>query len=324
MFEPDSSPIDIEILVVPDSTLLLVSAVLEPLRAANRILGSRHYRWIISTPDGLPAMTTSGIPIPADRAFDAAASAMPLIVVASYNLHVQMTRDLVRRIGAARRYRPVIGGVETGVFLLAEAGLLNGSAASVHWEDREDFAARYPDVELRNDRFVIDSRRFTAGAATPTLDMMLHLIRLRLGYTLALNVSKSFIYDPSREANMQPSLGRFIEGDERVARAVGIMDAHLEHPLSIAEIARRAGISARHLQTLFVDALNTLPKDYYRALRLSQARRHIIESRRPLRDIAVTAGFSHMDVFTRAYAKIYEETPSQTRKRLSAKASAIL
>jgi transcriptional regulator GlxA family with amidase domain len=318
MFKPDSSPIDIEVLVVPDSTLFLMAAVLEPLRAANRILGSRHYRWTISTPDGQPSMTTSGIPIPADRAFEAAANAMPLIVVASYNLAAQMTRDLVRRIGAARRHRPAIGGIESGIFLMAEAGLLNGSAATVHWEDRDDFAGRYPEIELRNDRYVIDNRRFTAGAASPTLDMMLHLIRLRQGYTLALNVSKSFIYDPAREASIpvQPSLGRLIEADERVARAVSVMDSHLEHPLPIAEIARRAGVSARHLQTLFADALSMLPKDYYRALRLSQARRQIIESRRPLHDIAVTAGFAYMDVFSRAYAKIYGETPSQTRKRL--------
>ena len=317
MFEPDSAPIDIEVLVIPDATLFLMAAVLEPLRAANRILGGQPYRWTLSTPDGQPAMTTSGIPIPADRRFEAASSAMPLIVVASYNLAARMTRDLVRRIGAARRHRPMIGGIESGVFLLAEAGLLNGAAATVHWEDRDEFAGRYPDIDLRHDRFVVDRRRFTAGAASPTLDLMLHLIRMRQGHALALNVAKSFIYDSTRGSGgpVQPSLGHLIHSDERVANAVGVMDAHIEHPLPIADIARRVGVSARHLQTLFADALGSLPSVYYRTLRLSQARRHIIETRRPLNEIAIAAGFAQMDGFSRGYAKAYGETPRETRKR---------
>ena len=316
MFVASADPLDIEILVVPDATLILTASVLEPLRAANRILGRQHFRWILSTPDGRPAVTTSGIPIPADRAFDAASSQMPLIVAASYRLEKHMTRDLVRRIGLARRHRPVIGGVESGVFLLAEAGLLNGTAATAHWEDLDEFSAHYPEVHLRHDRFVIDGNRFTAGGAGPTLDLMLHLIRVRLGLPLALDVSKSFIYDPTRrpEAEAQPSLGRLISSDERVSAAVKSMEAHLDRPLAIAEVARRVGVSARHLQSLFKTALGVLPADYYLGLRLSQARRHIIETRRPISEIASSAGFAHLAVFTRAYGRVYGEAPRQTRR----------
>jgi transcriptional regulator GlxA family with amidase domain len=316
MFFASPDPLDLEVLVVPDATLILTASVLEPLRAANRILGRRHYRWSISTPDGKPVMTTSGIPIPADRAFEAGSSSAPLIVVASYHVTAHMTRDLIRRIGAARRSRPAIGGVESGVWLLAEAGLLNGAAATAHWEDMEEFGARYPDVKLRRESFVVDGKRFTAGGASPTLDMMLHLIRMRQGYPLALNVSKLFIYEASgrMDAAPQPSLGQLIQSDARVATAVREMDAHLDRPLSIEDIAARAGVSARHLQSLFIEALGVAPKDYYLSLRLNLARRQVIETHRPLADVAAAAGFAHPAVFTRAYARIYGETPAATRR----------
>jgi len=315
MFHPSPHPLEIEVLVIPDATLFLTAAVLEPLRAANRILGRQHYTWTISTPDGLPAMTTSGIPIPADRRFDPAASNAPLVVVASYRLETHMTRDLVRRLSGARRYRSAIGGVESGVFLLAEAGLLNAVQATAHWEDLEEFASHYPDVDLRHERFVVDRNRFTAGGASPTLDLMLHLIGEGLGAPLALDVSKLFIYAPSRTDDHRhaPSLGQLIQSDTRVATAVRLMDAHIEQPLAMTDLAGRIGVSARHLQTLFRHVLGVTPADYYLGLRLAQARRQIIETRRSISEIAAGAGFTHPAVFTRAYGRAYGEAPRTTR-----------
>lgn len=317
MFHASAETLEIEVLVIPDATLILTAAVLEPLRAANRILGRQQFTWTISTPDGQPAMTTSGIPIPADRRFDAASSAAPLIVVASYRLEKHMTRDLVRRLGAARRHRAAIGGVESGVFLLAEAGLLNESRATAHWEDLEEFASHYPDVDLRQERFVVDRNRFTAGGASPTLDLMLHLIHERCGAPLALDVSKLFIYAPDKTPETQrgrASLGALIPSEPRVAAAVRLMDAHLDQPLAISVLADRVGVTARHLQSLFHRVLGVTPATYYLGLRLALARRQIIETQRPISEIAAAAGFSHLPVFTRAYGRVYGEAPRDTRR----------
>src|SRR3546814_11279728 len=97
MFRPTPDPLDLEILVVPDATLILVAAVIEPLRAANRILGRRQYRWTLTTPDGAPVMTTSGIPIPAARPFTPQGSRDPLLVVARSNVLEQASARLIKR-----------------------------------------------------------------------------------------------------------------------------------------------------------------------------------------------------------------------------------
>lgn len=318
MFRPDPEPLDLEILVVPESTLILVAAVIEPLRAANRILGRKQYRWTISTPDGLPAMTTSGIPIPADRRFAPEASRAPLLVIASYNAASHGTPDLVKRLRQAGRVRPMIGSVEGGAWLLAMAGLLDGHRATTHWEDLDEFASRFPEIDVRPDRFVIDRRRFTSGGASPAIDMMLELIRARQGYPLSLDVAKLFIYDQSRlseEPQRAPSLGRLISREPRVAAAVRAMEEHIEEPLTIAQVAAAAGVSLRRLQTLFMETLKVTPQAYYQALRLNLARRTLIETRQSVAEIAAACGFNSASVFTRAYRSQYGESPSGTRRR---------
>ena len=113
----------------------------------------------------------------------------------------------------------------------------------------EDFAAAFPGADVRPDRYVIDGPVFTAGGASPTFDLMLHLVRSRLGMAVALDVASVFIYDQARAAtDAQPlvSLGRLDGYDPRLAQAIRLMEAHVDRPLTIAAIARRAGVTAKH------------------------------------------------------------------------------
>jgi transcriptional regulator GlxA family with amidase domain len=315
MFFPDPAPLEIEVLILPEVTLILVAAVIEPLRAANRILGRQQFRWTLTTPDGAPAPTRAGIPIPAARAFDPLASAMPLIVAGSYEITAQSTPGLIRRLGRAGRARPVIGGVEAGAWVVARAGLLTGRRATTHWEDLEAFTAAFPDITVVPERFVIDRNRFTSGGAGPTLDLMLELIRVRLGYPLSLEVAKLFIYEQSGRVGQAPVQTLARPREPHLDRALAAMEGNLEEPWPISRIARAAGVSTRHLQTLFHGYLGVSPYDHYQALRLNRARRLLIETRTPVLEIAELSGFASAASFTRAYRRRHGETPRETRGR---------
>src|SRR3546814_15236172 len=100
-------------------------------------------------------------------------------------------------------------------------------------------------ISVRPDRFVIDGRRFTSGGASPTFDLMLHLIRSRFGYPLALEVASVFVYDEAHAAtDAQPlvSLGRLAGYEPRVAAAIRLMESRLDRPLTTAAIPRRLEI----------------------------------------------------------------------------------
>ncbi|EJZ20127.1 AraC family transcriptional regulator, partial [Rhizobium sp. Pop5] len=126
LLQRSTERLDIDLLVLPDTNLILIASVIEPLRGANRISGSELYRWRLLTPDGAPVPTTSHIAIPTEGIFRATTEERPLFVLASYNWRGSATPALKMQLSQAARYRTVIAGIESGTWLLAEASLLDG------------------------------------------------------------------------------------------------------------------------------------------------------------------------------------------------------
>ncbi len=311
----------IDILVLPETNLILLASVIEPLRAANRITGKNLYRWTLHSPDGRAIETTSGIPIPVSGAFRPARETDPLFVLASYNWKSAATRELKFLLSQTARHRTSIAGMESGSFILAEASLLDGFSATTHWEDVDDFSRAYPQVGLVRERFVIDRKRITTGGPLPTLDLMLELIRRTHGYSLALEVSRLFIYQQERtdgDRSDHPVISSTGRLDLRLQTAVKLMEDTVEAPLSLSRVARRSGISIRHLQDLFHQTMGVAPHTHYLALRLNAARRKVIETRASFADIAAETGFNSASAFSRSYRASYAESPSETRRRLRA------
>lgn len=318
MFERSMGPLNIDLLVLPDTNLILLASVIEPLRGANRISGNELYQWQIFSPDGLPVTTTSAITIPVRGSLSTAASRSPLFVLASYNWRQSATSSLKRQLSHAARHRPLIAGIESGTWLLAEASLLDGLSATVHWEDYEDFALAYPNVSSVKDRYVIDGKRLTTSGSLPTVDLMLELIRHRQGYSLALEVSRLFRYEQRQfhSEDRQPSGTATRCEDDRVSKALHFMEENIEQPLLLEKLARKVGVSARHLQDLFQASIGASPHEHYLALRLNAARRRVIETNLPFADIAAATGFNSASAFSRCYKQSYGESPTETRARL--------
>jgi transcriptional regulator GlxA family with amidase domain len=318
LFAPTSEALDVDILVLPDVSLLCFASTIEPLRAANRVSARPIYRWRLLSADGAPVLTSSGLPVPVHGAFDPGTVPGALIVVASFNVFQHSTPALLAGLRRVARRGVPLGGVEAGAWTLALAGLLDGRRATTHWEDLDEFAARFPSVEVRPDRFVVDGPRFTTGGASPALDMMLHLIRSRQGYALALDVASIFIYDQSRAPeDPQPvvSLGRLGWHEPRVSTAIRLMEERIERPIAIPAIARRAGVSARALETLFLRTVGLSPRDYYLALRLNAGRRLVLETLKSVTEISAITGFGSASAFARSFRSRFGESPREARRR---------
>ncbi|MEZ2218677.1 GlxA family transcriptional regulator [Rhizobium sp. RCC_161_2] len=325
MFTPSDTPLDIDLLILPETNLILIASVIEPLRGANRISGSELYRWRLFTLGGSPVETTSLIPIPASGSFRPSNDTAPLFVLASYNWRRSATQALKMQLSQTARYRSMIAGIESGSWLLAEASLLDNVSAAVHWEDSEDFALAYPQVRAVKDRFVIDGKRITTAGSMPTVDLMLEIIRRRQGYSLALEVSRLFIYEPATvygAMELSPSTAGLRLRDPRVAQSVRLMEEHIEQPLVLTRLARRIGVSARHLQALFQDDFGAPPHVHYLALRLNAARRKVIETKESFAEIAAATGFNSASAFSRSYRASFSESPSGTRRRLRGRSTA--
>jgi transcriptional regulator GlxA family with amidase domain len=317
IFEPSEDPLAITLLVCPETSLMTLAATLDPMRAANRVAGRQLYRWELVSLDGAASVTTCGLPIPVDGGFEPARRRDVLIVLAAYNVFAHATRPVLRAVRTGARHAAMTGGIEAGAWVLGLAGLLDGRAATTHWEDLEEFAARFPLADVRPDRWVIDGPVFTAGGAMPALDLMLALVRARQGFSTALDVASVYVYDETQAANAaQPlvSLGRLRDREPRVAAAIRTMEAHLDQPLPVSAIALRGGVSSRTLETLFRGTVGTSPGAYYLALRLKAARRLVLDTRLSMADVAERTGFSSIAALSRAFRRQYGSPPSAARK----------
>lgn len=317
IFEAGDRPLDIMVLVLGESSIMCVASVIDPLRAANRVLGRSHFNWRIVSSDGHAPETTAGLPVAVSGRFDPARKADVLVVIGGFGTRLAATSRLIAGISHMARQASAVGGIEAGTWLLGHAGLLEARSATTHWEDLEDFAAAFPGCDVRPDRYVIDGPVFTAGGAAPAFDLMLHLIRSRLGMAVALDVASVFVYDQTRAASdAQPlvSLGRLEGFDPRLAAAIRLMEGHLEAPLPVSAIAMRAGVSARTLETIFNRAIGETPGAYYLRLRLNAARRLVLDSSDSMAEIAARNGFSSPAAFSRAFARAFGQPPTHMRR----------
>jgi transcriptional regulator GlxA family with amidase domain len=312
IFATNTTPLSITVLVLPDSNTLSFAAAVDPMRAANRQAGTTLFNWHYVTPEGKPASLTSGIAVPGTAIAQVTGCDL-LLVIAGFGLAAHDTPHLRASLRRLAGTGATIAGIDGGPWLLAAAGILDGYSATTHWEDLDEFAARFTHVDTHRSRYLIDRTRMTSGGAAPAIDMMLHLIGARFGQSLAAKVASSFIYDPVGDANRLQSRRSNARHNAVTARASALMEQTLDTPLPIRDIAKRLGISTRSLELQFQKRLGTPPKSYFLSLRLTEAHRLVTDTAQPLHSVALATGFTSQSSFARAFKSAFAQNARSLR-----------
>ncbi|CUU22898.1 MDR efflux pump AcrAB transcriptional activator RobA [Duffyella gerundensis] len=92
------------------------------------------------------------------------------------------------------------------------------------------------------------------------------------------------------------------------------LESHLDQPLSLDNVAAKAGYSKWHLQRMFKDVTTHAIGAYIRARRLSKAAVALRLTSRPILDIALQYRFDSQQTFTRAFKKQFAQTPAWYRR----------
>ncbi|KAA9002684.1 MDR efflux pump AcrAB transcriptional activator RobA [Affinibrenneria salicis] len=92
------------------------------------------------------------------------------------------------------------------------------------------------------------------------------------------------------------------------------LESHLNQPLSLDNVAAKAGYSKWHLQRMFKDVTNHSIGSYIRARRLTKAAVALCLTSRPILDIALQYRFDSQQTFTRAFKKQFAQTPASYRR----------
>ena len=171
--------------------------------------------------------------------------------------------------------------VGTGSYLLAEAGLLKNRPATTHWHYFEDFAERYPQVDLIRNYLITETERiYCAGSINSIADLLVHIIGERWGTTIAHRVERQFSPEIRRPFHSHAyRVGQTdLHRDEAIALVQSYLGKHFASPLRLPQLAEQAGLSERSLTRRFKQATGQSPLDYLNTLRLRTARELLQQS----------------------------------------------
>ena len=314
----EGSPCVIGMLLLPDFNAMAAHAFMDPFRAANYLRGASIYRWPLLSLDGEAVTASNGLAVTEVTAFDDSTEELDFLVVnASWTPERFRGRGLQSWLRRQARSGVVMCGIDTGAFVLAYAGLLNGHRATTHYEHMDAYGELFPDSQIEDSLFVLDRDRLTCCGGLAAADMALEIIRQQQGLDLANAAARYIFHDRLRpgDEGQQPTTREPVgyAAPARLREAIILMERNLEQPLSIRELVAQLGLSQRQLERLFRRHTGVSPVRYYVDVRLDRARGLVTQTELPIVDVAAACGFGSAAQFTRTYKQRFGLVPSKDR-----------
>jgi transcriptional regulator GlxA family with amidase domain len=209
-----------------------------------------------------------------------------------------------------------IASICTGAFVLAEAGLLDGRPATTHWMHTGELALRYPAVKVDPGVLYIDDGDIlTSAGTTAGIDLCLHLIRRDHGARVANAVARRIVASPHRHGGQAQFID--LSPTHQTSRSLGqVLDwasANLGSPLTVTDLARRAGMNERTLTRHFKAATGASPLQWLLRNRLRQAEQLLESTDDSVEWIAHRCGFGTAASMRRHFARSVGVPPQQYR-----------
>jgi transcriptional regulator GlxA family with amidase domain len=302
-------------LLLPQFTMIALSSAIEPLRIANRYIVDK-YRFRLLSVDGAPVPDGNGIHLQVDGALEDSGPLGCLIIVADlrperfYSIRLRSWLHSLDRAGCT------LGGLDTGCFILARAGLLERQRITLHWEVMDAFRERFPKVNVHPTLFEIDQGRMSSAGGSASLDMMLHAIALDHGLSVAQRVADHCLHRGIRDgASGQriPLPMRTGAHHPTLVRAISLLEAQQGEAMPVARMASELNVSERHLLRLFQKHIGESPAGWQMRQRLNRARALLIQTDLNITVISESCGFRTAGHFSTAFRKQFGNSPSRSR-----------
>ncbi|MBS0545382.1 MAG: GlxA family transcriptional regulator [Proteobacteria bacterium] len=312
------APIRVGFLLVPNFTLIGFGSAVDPLRLANMVARRKLYDCVTLTMDGAPVRSSAGVCVQPDMAATSVSDLDAVLVIGPNPLPSAGTEVIIHWLRTLAGKGVSLGGVDTGSYFLACAGLLDGYRSTIHWEDMDALLDRFPRLVVSNKIYEVDRNRCSCSGGIAPVEMMIHLIGLGGGgHKVASSVAELLIYERRGPDERQKTSLRDVSGAShpKLVEAIKLMECNIEEPLSMEELAAHMQFSARQLERLFRDTLDCTPRQYYLQLRLERARQLLTRTNRPIADIVMACGFVSFAHFSHRYHAGFGISPSAERRR---------
>ncbi len=211
-----------------------------------------------------------------------------------------------------------IAAMCTGVFLLAETGLLDGKTATTNWQFAKLFHRRYPEVRLRPEHILTeDSGLISTGAATSMFNLGLYIIERFGSNELSSVCSKALLVDPNRNSQT-PYIIHYDRKDHRdaeIIKAQHFMEKNFSKDIAIDDVAKHVCISPRHFKRRFKQATGDAPLSYLQKVRIEAAKNKLETTLDNINEITWQIGYEDSSTFRRLFKKHTDLSPREYRDK---------
>ncbi|MEI7598464.1 MAG: GlxA family transcriptional regulator [Aestuariivirga sp.] len=304
---------DFYFMMLPKMTMLAFSAAVEPLRIANQLTGKCLYRWYLLSEDALPVRCSNAVSIVVDGGLTETKSGDTVFVCSGVDGYLAASQRTISWLRDQARHGRTIGGVCTGAFTLARAGLLQDKRFTLHWENQPAFEEIFPDLPITNQIYCRDGQIITCGGGDAGIDLLVSLIEENHGTGLATKVAEMCLHGIPRGEGNKQRLSIAAELGVRHPKLSAILNdmrAGFAGDIDVEHLAARHGLSRRQMERLFHDRLKTSPAARLRDIRVDQAHSLISETDMSLMEIAVACGFQSQAALRKAYRQRFGVVPS--------------
>ncbi|GAA1740877.1 helix-turn-helix domain-containing protein [Isoptericola hypogeus] len=271
------------------------------------------YDVVVCTPDGAPHPWLPGIP---SATYSEIARADSVVVPSTDDPGATPDPGLLEALREAHRRGARIASLCTGAFVLAAAGLLDGRSATTHWMHADDLARHHPRVDVRADvLYTDDGDVLTSAGKTAALDLCLHLVRRDLGATAANGLARRLVVPTHRGGGQAQFITTPAEPrtDAGLSPTLDWARARLDRPLTVRDLAGRAGLSTRQLARRMRAELGTGPLDWLHQQRVARAQELLERTDASVEQVAVSSGLGTAATLRRHFHRSVGVSPTAYR-----------
>lgn len=310
-------------LIEPGSTASSIMTTLDIFRIASRLKPEEGYRLDLISTHGGTIHLSEAVAV-ATQAIPSSLAAYEAVILpgffASSVEHIITQLETTWKTVIARLMKqdgkPLVAASCYGTFVLAEAGLLNGIAATTTWWMEQEFHQRYPAVLLDADKTLIDSGKvITAGAMTAHTDLSLHVLRRSSGAALARSVGSIMLVDGAKSSQRPFMTTQRAFQNPLVQKSIEWFLSKIGQPISIHDLANDMCVSYRTLNRRFLEITGHTPLAFMHELRIERAKELLECTDQVQEEITLAIGYEDLSSFRRLFKRSTGITPAQYRQQ---------
>lgn len=231
---------------------------------------------------------------------------------------VETNKDFIPWIIKQYKNGAEVASLCLGAFLLASTGILDGKKCATHWLATNDFRRTFPDVNLVEDKIIIDENGvYSSGGAYSSLNLILYLVEKFAGRDAAIFASKAFQIDFQRmsQSPFTIFIGQKEHEDEQIIKAQEFIENNFKDKLSVEQIASMVALSRRNLERRFKKATANTVVEYIQRVKVEAAKKNLESGRKNITEVMYDVGYNDTKAFRTTFKRITGLSPLEYRNK---------